>query len=100
MTSAASRHGGRARAPLLIVATPPPLGAREDAVARAGRHARSAAVRIAAEREGARRGLSDAALGAICEVIDQIAEAHELNLRHVSRMLERAEAMASSPLSH
>lgn len=46
--------GGRARAPLLIVATPPPLGAREDAVERAGRHARSAAVRIAAEREGAR----------------------------------------------
>ena len=45
---------GKPRAPLLIVATPPPLGAREDAVARAGRHARSAAVRIAAEREGAR----------------------------------------------
>ncbi|PRZ45306.1 AAA family ATPase [Tritonibacter scottomollicae] len=53
-----------------------------------------------AEREAARRGLSDAALGAICEVIDQIAQAHELNLRHVSRMLSRAEAMASSPLSH
>lgn len=53
-----------------------------------------------AEREGARRGLSDAALGAICEVIDQIAEAHELNLRHVSRMLDRAEVMASSPVSH
>ena len=53
-----------------------------------------------AEREGARRGLGGAALGAICEVIDQIAEAHEINLRHVSRMLSRAEAMASSPLSH
>ena len=54
--AAASRPWRRreTRAPLLIVATPPPLGAREDAVARAGRHARSAAVRIAAEREGAR----------------------------------------------
>ena len=43
-----------------------------------------------AEREGARRGLSGAALGAICEVIDHVAGEHELNLRHVSRMLDRA----------
>lgn len=53
-----------------------------------------------AEREGGRRGLCDAALGAICEVINQVADTHELNLRHVSRMLTRAEAMASSPQPH
>jgi len=39
-------------------------------------------------------------MGAICEVIDHVAEANEFNLRHVARMLSRAEAMASSPLSH
>ncbi len=53
-----------------------------------------------AEREGGRRGLGDAALGAICEVIEQVADTQELNLRHVARMLARAEAMASSPLLH
>ncbi|WP_343501772.1 MULTISPECIES: AAA family ATPase [Roseobacteraceae] len=51
-----------------------------------------------AEREAARRGLCDASVGAIREVITQVSEGHELDLRHVSRMLARAEAMAERML--
>ncbi|WP_339109989.1 AAA family ATPase [Thioclava sp. GXIMD4216] len=53
-----------------------------------------------AEREGAKRILSEAALGGIYQVIEQFSDTHQLNLRHVSRMLARAEAEASSPLLH
>ncbi|QDY71355.1 hypothetical protein [Qingshengfaniella alkalisoli] len=53
-----------------------------------------------AEREGRRRGLSDTSIDAIIEVIDLVAEPHELNLRHITRMITRAETLAAGSLLH
>lgn len=51
-----------------------------------------------AEREGRRRGLCDVSIGAIQEVLAQVAGSQEINLRHVSRMISRAEVLAGRSL--
>lgn len=53
-----------------------------------------------AAREGRRRGLSDPSMEAIREVLGEVAGRHVLNLRHVSRMIARAEALSSGPRLH
>ncbi|EEX16833.1 AAA ATPase, central domain protein [Citreicella sp. SE45] len=53
-----------------------------------------------AERECRRRGLPDASVEAILEVLGEVAGRHLLNLRHVSRMIARAEALSSGPRLH